>query len=362
LACVALLCPAAADGQRWHVDYGATSIRYDAADPITGVSLVPQVEWSRNTLHTLVNANLTLFERSTWTAQAWGDVSLLTRPVGWDRRIRIEAATSVGGSVHGDGYSTGSTRGEVRAHFADGGRGAWVGYAAGLGWTSDTTKMGLSLGPTVGAWLDRPSFTATMTWTPRRFAHHTFQEFEGRVVMSRGPVDVAAYAGWRSVPPGAKADSASNLESEGCAGATVAVWVAPRAAVVAAAGTYASDLLQVLPRGRFVSLAVRLSGGRPPVWARAWTGRAVHAPASGTGDMRFRVPSATRVEVAGDWTGWKPVPLTRGPEGRWILHLQLEPGVYRFNLIVDGGRWIVPEGVAAVDDGFGGKAGVLVIP
>lgn len=352
---MALLCPAAADGQRWHVDYGATSIGYDTADHIVGASLVPQVEWSGNTLHTLVNANLTFFEGSTWTAQGWGDVSFLTRPVGWDRRLRIEAATSLGGSVHADGYSTGSTRGEVRAHLAGGTRGAWVGYAAGLGWTSSPRNVGLSLGPTVGAWLDRRSFTATVTWTPRRFEHHTFQEVDGRVVMSRGPVDAAAYAGWRGAPD-------TSRGPEGWAGATVAVWVAPRAAVVAAAGTYSSDLLQGLPRGRFASLAVRLSGGRPPVWARAWTGRAVHAPAGGTGDMRFRVPSATRVEVAGDWTGWKPVPLTRGPDGRWTLRLQLTPGVYRFNLIVDGGRWIVPEGVAAVDDGFGGKAGVLVIP
>jgi hypothetical protein len=39
----------------------------------------------------------------------------------------------------------------------------------------------------------------------------------------------------------------------------------------------------------------------------------------------------------------------------------LPPGVYRFNLIVDGERWIVPEGVTAVDDGYGGKTCLLVV-
>jgi hypothetical protein len=66
--------------------------------------------------------------------------------------------------------------------------------------------------------------------------------------------------------------------------------------------------------------------------------------------------------VAGDWTAWRPVPLEQALDGRWILRLQLAAGIYRFNLIVDGERWIVPAGFATVDDGFGGKAGVLVIP
>ncbi len=64
----------------------------------------------------------------------------------------------------------------------------------------------------------------------------------------------------------------------------------------------------------------------------------------------------------GTWTGWQPVPLERAADGRWVIRVTLGPGTYRFNLVIDGERWIVPDGVAAVDDGFGGKTGLLVVP
>ena len=70
---------------------------------------------------------------------------------------------------------------------------------------------------------------------------------------------------------------------------------------------------------------------------------------------------AATVAVAGDWNGWEPAPLTRSPDGRWLLPRDLPAGVHRFNLLVDGERWIVPEGVPSVDDGFGGQVGLLVI-
>jgi hypothetical protein len=340
------------------VDLGATSIAFDTSSSIAGASVLTQVEWLRRSLYAVVNGNLTAFEGSSWTVQGWGDVSFLTDPLALDGRLRIEAAGSLNASRHADGYQTGSSRVEVRAHIAGATQGAWLGYAAGTGWTSDAIRVGTSVGPTVGAWFDRLALTGTVTWTPLRFAGYGFHEFNGRAVMRRGRVDVTAYGGWRTAPV------ASGLEKEGWGGAAVAVWVAPRAAVIASAGSYASDLLQVLPRGRYTSIGLRLAAGRPPVWTPALTGRAVHALSGegGTGEIRVRVPGATRVDVAGDWTVWRPIPLEQGLDGRWILRLQLEAGIYRFNLIVDGKRWIVPAGFATVDDGFGGKAGVLVIP
>ena len=67
------------------------------------------------------------------------------------------------------------------------------------------------------------------------------------------------------------------------------------------------------------------------------------------------------MEIAGDWTGWERVPLTRDDSGRWIVPATLAPGVYRFNLRVDGERWIVPDSVAEIDDGYGGRVGLLII-
>ena len=55
------------------------------------------------------------------------------------------------------------------------------------------------------------------------------------------------------------------------------------------------------------------------------------------------------------------MPLSQDATGRWIVPVGLAPGVYRFNLRADGERWIVPEGVPQIDDGYGGRVGLLII-
>ena len=64
-----------------------------------------------------------------------------------------------------------------------------------------------------------------------------------------------------------------------------------------------------------------------------------------------------------EWNHWDPIPLSRatGERDVWLLPVDLPPGVYRFNLFVDGERWIVPEGVMEVSDGFGGNVGLLIV-
>jgi hypothetical protein len=67
------------------------------------------------------------------------------------------------------------------------------------------------------------------------------------------------------------------------------------------------------------------------------------------------------VEIVAEWTHWERQPLKKSGK-HWLLDVQLAPGVYRFNLILDGTRWIVPDGVSAVDDDLGGRTGVLLVP
>jgi hypothetical protein len=43
----------------------------------------------------------------------------------------------------------------------------------------------------------------------------------------------------------------------------------------------------------------------------------------------------------------------------WEAALLLAPGVYYFNLVVDGAEWVVPAGVATIPDGMGGVIAVL---
>jgi hypothetical protein len=67
------------------------------------------------------------------------------------------------------------------------------------------------------------------------------------------------------------------------------------------------------------------------------------------------------VSVAGDFNGWKPVPMVL--DGReWQLRMPLAPGVYHYAFRSERGQWFVPESVPnRRDDGMGGFVAVLVV-
>ncbi|MBN1492637.1 MAG: AAA family ATPase [Candidatus Omnitrophica bacterium] len=70
----------------------------------------------------------------------------------------------------------------------------------------------------------------------------------------------------------------------------------------------------------------------------------------------INAPHATVVELAGDFTGWTPIPLRKDKnvEGMWTLDVSLKPGVYEYKFIVDS-AWIAdPQNNDTVDDTFGG--------
>jgi hypothetical protein len=106
----------------------------------------------------------------------------------------------------------------------------------------------------------------------------------------------------------------------------------------------------------WAGLSLRIGGGRtvlPPVPARTRDGRAV---------IRLPARSAKGTpSIAGDFTGWKPVPMER--EGsHWTYTAKLDPGVYHYAFVGEDGTWFVPESVPGrQDDGMGGQVAVLVV-
>jgi hypothetical protein len=73
-------------------------------------------------------------------------------------------------------------------------------------------------------------------------------------------------------------------------------------------------------------------------------------------------PGAREVEIAGDFTDWKPVPLARGADGWWSVARALPPGVRQLAVRADGGAWLPPPGLAVTRDEFGEAVGILVVP
>jgi hypothetical protein len=67
------------------------------------------------------------------------------------------------------------------------------------------------------------------------------------------------------------------------------------------------------------------------------------------------------VAIAGDFTGWKPVPMDRDGS-RWTYIVTLAPGVYHYAFVAEDGTWFVPESVPGrQDDGMGGQVAVVVV-
>jgi len=51
-------------------------------------------------------------------------------------------------------------------------------------------------------------------------------------------------------------------------------------------------------------------------------------------------PEAQRVELAGDFTNWQPRQLKKRSGGLWSIKLDLEPGRYEYNFIINDDRWV----------------------
>jgi AMP-activated protein kinase-like protein len=348
--------PVRASAQRWQVDLAGNTIGYDTTGRIASASIAPLVEWNQPTVYATLSGALAAFEGGQWTSQGHGDISYLFTPMPPARGVRTELVGSADGSAHSSGYRTASTRGEFRIHLTGRSIGLWIGGTAATGWTTASSGVATAFGPTAAAWGRSGDWSATIIWDPFRLQGGWYPQVEGRVATSIGSVDLQGSAGWRQAPTG------SGVSNVAWGGGSTAVWFTPRTALVLSAGSYPSDLLQTLPRGRYMSVAIRLARHRPAQVTTPSVGRTLYTPAQGEGELRFNIPGASRVDIVGDWTKWSPVPLIRSADGRWSLAVKLAPGVHRFNLVVDGNRWIAPDEVGSVDDGFGGKISLIVVP
>lgn len=144
-------------------------------------------------------------------------------------------------------------------------------------------------------------------------------------------------------------------------------WMTPSVGLLGVTGYSLPQLGFSFPGGRYGTLGLRLSLGvrSPTEQTRRRTAEVspTGGPALVLAGRRLTIKGAParQAEVMGDFTDWKPEPLTGMGDGRWALPTALSPGVHHLNVRFDGGRWVVPSGTSAVDDGFGGRVGLLVV-
>jgi hypothetical protein len=148
-------------------------------------------------------------------------------------------------------------------------------------------------------------------------------------------------------------------------------WMAPGIGLLGAAGHSLPELGYTVPGGRYTTLGFRLAFGsrsspkpvkEPVAEPKSACGFAGNPTLVVTGRrLIITGPLARTAEVMGDFTDWKPARMDLLCSGRWTLPNELPPGVYHLNVRFDAGPWLVPAGAFAVDDGFGGRAGLVVV-
>ena len=168
--------------------------------------------------------------------------------------------------------------------------------------------------------------------------------------------------------------------------ATAVVPLRPALSVVLSAGNQYADPIRGTPAVRHVALSLRIrpsalrpqrpqgppAGGGLPMGGdngvsagtepAAATSLLVVAGEGGARILRVTAPrNARRVELRASATGWQSLELLRRGD-HWEAIIALEPGTHRVMLRVDGGPWLPPGNLPAVDDDFGGRVGLLVVP
>ncbi len=139
----------------------------------------------------------------------------------------------------------------------------------------------------------------------------------------------------------------------------------PRFAVSVSGGRQLSDPTRGSPDVTLYSAALRYSLRTMPadVVGTSITSSARLLPASVGALLTVLVtaPDSVVVEVAGSFSEWEPVPMTKTPSG-WQMQVILKPGRYRVAIRYDGGAWRAPGNLGRVKDDFDGESGIIIVP
>jgi len=171
----------------------------------------------------------------------------------------------------------------------------------------------------------------------------------GSLSLVRGPLTLSGNLGVRRAPD----------ERATFAGMSALVALSRVVALQLGAESYPGDRLTGALGGHAISAGFVLrtpSGPRPLPRPND-----VAAPARGLTRLAIRAPDARTVEVAGDWTDWRPVPAARAPNRVWYADLAIPAGEHRYAFRIDGKEWRIPGGAIASDDGVGGKSAWLTV-
>jgi len=89
-----------------------------------------------------------------------------------------------------------------------------------------------------------------------------------------------------------------------------------------------------------------LSNSKPAALARGGSARrTLHLV-----DFICHAPGAKSVSLIGDFNGWQPAahPMTRMPDGGWVIRMELPHGHHQYQFLVDGVPTLDPNAMGKV--------------
>ena len=142
-------------------------------------------------------------------------------------------------------------------------------------------------------------------------------------------------------------------------------WITHQVGVTLGVGSESPYLLAANPPGGPLTVAVRVAFGRSGKGRGAKTAPPDDGPfvvRSLVGDLRvirLRLAHAAQVELTADFLDWRVLSFTPAGAGVWEVRVAIPPGRHRVSIRIDGGPWIVPPGLPAIDDDFTAASGLL---
>ena len=348
------------------IDLGASLVRYDGFLLSSAAAITPTFEW--------YGRRAALNARGTFLRFESGNRSVQGSVVGWlfarpSKDWRIETSATAGGSSYADFASFWHLLGEFRVRRDTERGGLWVAATGGR------TVFGSSQEA-------RPVFAASVTAVQRRSAlvlmFSAGRAFVGDTQYS--DIGMTARGQYhRFVLEMLVAARVWSLGAgEGVYGeASGSLPLNKRWSVVMSGGRYPSDPIRGNIAGRYISAALRFRIQRPtrpiaPLPLRQSGANGGDPPPStlltltpqspGYVKLVLQAPPASLVEVAGDFTEWRPISLGQTSEGRWEVVVPITAGVHQINMRIDGGPWTVPGGTTRLAGDFGDEVGTFVVP
>lgn len=79
--------------------------------------------------------------------------------------------------------------------------------------------------------------------------------------------------------------------------------------------------------------------------------------------ITYVAPNAHSVQISGNFpASWgQQLSLSRDLNGEWSIDLDLPPGRYEYQFLIDK-LWAYKESVPNIPDGFGGRNNILIVP